>query len=401
MLRTEHVEGARNDEPCLINCSGMIEFKIIKKSKKSRARLGVLSTPHGEVETPAFVPVATQAVVKTLTSEDLPSTKTQIIISNTFHLHLKPGEDIVKAAGGIHRFANLNVPIMTDSAGFQVFSLGFGHDLGIGKLLKTSLGQDTKIVEENAHPSNVKITDYGATFQSPVDGSELFIGPKESIKIQEALRADIIFAFDECTPPTATFGYVKRSLGRTHKWAEICLDTKKSKQAIYGIIQGSHYKELREESAMFINSLPFDGFGIGGDFGEDKEFRALDWTLPFLDEHRPRHLLGIGYLEDIENVVRAGIDTFDCIVPTHYARRGVAFTSEGKLDLERKVFLKVNAPLDLKCKCVVCQNYTKSYISHLVRAKEITGLRLLTLHNLYFFNNFVEKIREKIALNKL
>lgn len=379
----------------------MIEFKIIKRSKKSRARLGILKTPHGEVETPAFVPVATQAVVKTLASEDLPSTKTQIIISNTFHLHLKPGEGIVRNAGGIHKFANFNLPIMTDSAGFQVFSLGFGRDLGIGKLLKSFPGQDTKIVEENAHPAHVKITDYGVTFQSPVDGSELFIGPKESIKIQEALGADIIFAFDECTPPTATFEYVKRSLGRTNKWAQNCLDTKKSKQAIYGIIQGSHYRELREESARFINSLPFDGFGIGGDFGEDKEFKALDWALPFLDARRPRHLLGIGYLEDIENVVRTGIDTFDCIVPTHSARRGIAFTSDGRLDLERKVFLKENASLDLKCKCGVCQNYTRSYISHLVRAKEITGLRLLTLHNLYFFNSFVEKIRERIKKDEL
>ncbi len=379
----------------------VVEFKVLKKSKRSRARLGVLKTPHGKVETPAFVPVATQAVVKTLTNEEIPDTKSQLLICNTFHLHLKPGESFIKKSGGLHKFSGLPVPLMTDSAGFQVFSLGFGRDLGMGKLLKSFPGQDTQVVGENAHPAHVKITDQGVAFQSPVDGQGLFIGPGESTKIQEALGADIIFAFDECTPPTATFRYVKKSLVRTHNWAKICLNTKKSRQAMYGIVQGSHYQELREEAAKFISSLPFDGFGIGGDFGENKKFQALDWTIPLLNESKPRHMLGIGYLEDMENVIKAGVDTFDCIVPTHYARHGVAFTSEGRLQMDRKVFLKIRTPLDNKCMCQVCQNYTKSYISHLVLAKEITGIRLLTFHNLYFFNTFVENLREKIKKGKM
>lgn len=381
----------------------MIEFKVLKKSKESRARLGILKTAHGEVETPTLVPVATQGVVKTLTNEEIPQTKTQIVIANTFHLHLKPGEEVVGQSGGLHTFANFPIPLMTDSGGFQVFSLGFGQDLGVGKLLKYFPGYDTQITEENAHPSKVKITSRGVKFQSPVDGHEVFIGPKESIKIQEALGADIIFAFDECTPPTATLEYAKRALERTHSWAKICLATKKSKQALFGIIQGSHFKELRAQAAKFTGSLDFDGFGIGGDLGRSKGemLEIISWVTPFLDEVRPRHLLGIGYLEDMEDIIKAGVDTFDCTVPTHYARRGVAFTSFGRFHLNEKKFSNDRKPLDPGCECQVCQNYKRNYISHLIRAKEITGLRLLTFHNLFFFNTFVESIREKIKSGKL
>jgi len=384
----------------------MFEFKITKKSKKSRARLGLLKTSHGEIETPSLVPVATQAVVKTLTSEEAEAAKSQILIANTFHLHLRPGEEIVKSAGGLHKFMNWKRPLMTDSGGFQVFSLGFGHDLQVGKILKY-FPSPAKILETKIlagkQPKSIRITDEGVYFRSPLDGRQLFVGPKESIKIQEKLGADIIFTFDECTAPLSSLEYVKHSLRRTHQWAEICLKEKKSKQALFGIVQGSRFLKLRQESAKFINSLGFDGFGIGGDLGQSKETmkKILGWTIPFLDESKPRHLLGIGYLEDMENIIKSGIDLFDCTVPTHYARRGIAFISSGTINLRQSKFLKDKKPLDLKCDCFVCQNYKRNYISHLIKAGETTALKLLTFHNLYFFNSFVEKIREKIKQNKL
>lgn len=390
----------------------MIDFRVIKKSKKSRARLGILKTPHGEVETPAFVPVATQATIKTLTSEEVLQTGAQILISNTFHLHLKPGEKIVKAGGGLHKFMNWPRPMMTDSGGFQVFSLGFGRDLGVGKVMKIFPGKDiAQKINAGAQSKSVKITPDGVHFQSPVDGKKLFIGPKESIKIQEALGADIIFAFDECTPPMITKEYAVKSLQLTHDWAKICLDSQKTSQALYGIVQGSKFKDLREKSAKYINSLGFAGYGIGGDLGESDDIssKILNWTIPHLNESKPRHLLGIGYLEDMEHIIKHGVDTFDCIVPTHYARRGVAFIDKGvnttlndsKLHLNKSIYLKDRKPIDQKCDCQTCQNYTRSYICHLIKAREITGLRLITFHNLYFFNNYVAKIREKIRQGKI
>ena len=287
---------------------------------------------------------------------------------------------------------------MSDSGGFQVFSLGFGRDLGVGKILKYFPGEEKIAVKSRAQPKSIKITDDGVYFQSPLDGKKLFLGPKESIKIQEALGTDIIYAFDECTPPLSSSKYVAESLERTHQWAKTCLKTKSSNQAIYGIIQGSRFKELRQKSSKFINSLGFDGFGIGGDLGKNKEEmkNILRWIMPNLNIDKPRHLLGIGHLEDMENIIKEGIDTFDCIVPTHYARRGIAFTSSGRLDLKKKIFLKDKNPLDKKCPCFVCEKYKKNYIAHLFRANEITGMKLVTFHNLHFFNSFVEKIREKI-----
>ncbi|MDO8443847.1 MAG: tRNA guanosine(34) transglycosylase Tgt [Candidatus Azambacteria bacterium] len=390
----------------------MIKFEIIKKSKKSGARLGLLKTPNGLVETPALVPVATQAVVKTLTSEEAKAAKCQILIANTFHLHLKPGEKIVKTSGGLHEFMNWSWPLMTDSGGFQVFSLGFGHDLGVGKVMGFFPGHKGAVIDKNAQPKKVRITSQGVFFKSPINGEELFIGPKESIKIQEALGADIIFAFDECTPPFSTYEYVKKAVKRTHDWAKICVDVhgnpssprlRRARQALFGIIQGSKFEDLRSESAKFINSLNFDGFGIGGDLGETKKDMAkiLSWITPNLDEKKPRHMLGIGRLDDMENIIKSGIDLFDCTVPTHYGRRGIAFTNSGELNLNKSVFLKDKKPLDSKCGCSVCQNYKRNYIAHLVKAKEITAMRLLTFHNLYFFNTFVESLRQKIKNNQI
>ncbi len=385
-----------------------MNFHISKKSKISNARLGFIETSHGVIQTPCLVPVATQAVVKTLTSEEVAQTNSQVLIANTFHLHLKPGEKIVEKAGGLHDFMNWKKPLMTDSGGFQVFSLGFGQDLQVGKMInpKTRMGSDADLRQEikiGHQPKKLKIMQDGVYFRSPVDGRELFLGPKESMKIQEKLGADIIFAFDECTAPLANHEYTRNSLIKTHQWAQVCLKDKKSKQALYGIVQGGRYKDLRQESAKFIGSLPFDGFGIGGEFGSDKKIMSemLGWVMAELPERKPRHLLGIGKLEDIENIIKTGVDTFDCTIPTQYARRGVAFTSEGKLNLKQTKFLKKREPLDENCICATCLNYKKDYLCHLLKAGELTALKLLTFHNLYYFNNFVEEIRGKIKRGEI
>jgi len=385
----------------------MIRFRITKKSERSRARLGILETPHGTVETPAFVPVATAASLRTLTSEEAAEAGSQLFIANTFHLHVRPGEEIVRNAGGIHRFMNWKRPLMTDSGGFQVFSLGFGRDFDTGKFSKDRTAQGgLPEIKRGRNPSSLKITDDGAEFRSPLDGRKLFIGPRESIAIQEAIGADMIFAFDECTPAHASRGYIEHSLARTHRWAKDCLAAKKSEQALFGIVQGSHFEDLRKESAGFIGALPFDGFGIGGDLGDIKEskremFQILEWTVPLLPDEKPRHLLGIGYPEDMEPIITHGIDLFDCITPTHFARRGVAFTREGRLNLRQKRFLSEFQALDDTCACGVCGAYSRAYIAHLIRAREITGLRLLTYHNLFFWNTLVARLREKIARGEL
>ncbi len=380
----------------------MISFRIIKKSKKSRARLGILKTSHGVVETPAFVPVATQATVKALTADQVLETKSQILIANTFHLHLKPGESVVKKAGGLHRFMQWARPLMTDSGGFQVFSMGFGKDHGVGKILKKKSGVK---ITANTQPSAIKITDTGVWFRSPIDGKKIFLGPRESMRIQHALGADIIFAFDECTSPMADYDYTVRSLEKSHMWAKECLryKNKKSAAALFGIVQGGKFEDLRRSSARFIGALPFDGFGIGGEFGDDKRLmtKMVGWVVDELPPEKPRHLLGIGHPEDILPIIKSGIDMFDCIAPTHYARRGIAFTSRGALDLGKKSFARDLKPLDRACACSVCTRFTRSYISHLFKAKEITALSLLTIHNLFYFNTLVARTREDIRRGRI
>ena len=392
----------------------MIEFSVLKKSKKSAARLGILKTPHGEVMTPAIVPVATLAAVKALRSDEIAATKTQLLISNTYHLHLQPGENVVKAAGGINTFMNWPKPTMTDSGGFQVFSLGFGRDLGVGKnSIKYYPGKLEKAIEKGHQPNHVKMTEDGVYFRSPLTGEELFLGPEESIAIQQKIGADIMFAFDECPPPGATHDYMKQSLARTHRWAKRSLAARTSKQALYGIVQGAEFEDLRKTGARFTTKQDFDGFAIGGDIGESKDEskKVLQWTLPLLDQKRPRHLLGIGHVEDIELIIKGGVDTFDCTVPTHYARRGIAFVNkksaprgsahEGRIDFNKAALLKDKGPVDPMCECMVCQNYRRNYIAHLVRANEITGGALITFHNLFFFNTYVGKMRERIMKGSL
>lgn len=386
----------------------MIEFKILKKSKKNNARIGMLHTPHGTVETPAFVGVATQATIKTLTSAEVAETGIQALIANTYHLHIRPGEDVVKKHGGIHQFMRWDKPVMTDSGGFQVFSLGFGKDYGTGKILKQKASIE---IEKGAQPQKIRITHDGVEFRSYVDGTKLFLGPQESMRIQESLGADCILAFDECTSPLANYEYTKHAMEKTHRWADICIRTKRSAQALYGIVQGGKFKDLRIVSARFVASRDFQGHAIGGEFGDNKKTMQdmLRVTLKELPEYKPRHLLGIGHLLDIPHVIKEGIDTFDCIAPTHYARHGYAYIyKQGgrrdkkkdiqfeKLDMNNKKFLKDLRPLDTRCNCFVCKTYTRSYLHHLLRAYEITPLRLLTIHNLHFFNEYVADIKMKI-----
>lgn len=375
----------------------MFKFRITKKSKKSRARLGVLKTSHGEVETPCLVTVATQGTVKALTHSQAKDSGASLLISNTYHLHLRPGEDVVKKMGGLHKFANWKGPIMTDSGGFQVFSLGFGRDFGMGKILKEK-EKSGRTIGTKSKPSFLKISEEGVHFTSHIDGSKLFIGPKESMAIQSKLGADIIFAFDECTSPIADRDYTKNAMERTHRWAKICLDTYDKKQALYGVVQGGKFADLRQASSAFMASQKFQGFGIGGEFGDDKATmsKMLAVTIKELPDAKPRHLLGIGHPEDIERIIKEGVDTFDCTAPTHYARHGTAFVSNGRIDINKSAFKTDKKPLDPKCKCFVCKNHTRAYLHHLYKAHEMSAGTLLTMHNLHYFHGLVAAARLKI-----
>ncbi len=371
-----------------------MEFKILKKSKKSKARLGIIKTSHGVLDTPAFFPVATQGTIKTLDSKDLKEIGYQGILCNTYHLFLRPGSSLIKKQGGLHKFINYQGVIMTDSGGFQVFSLGKGMEQAVGKIPKPKRKETTI-----RKPGLVRIREEGVYFNSHLDGQEQFLSPEKSIRIQRDLGADIIFAFDECTSPFDDLAYTKKAMARTHRWAERSLKARQSKnQALFGIVQGGGFKNLRRESAQFIASLDFDGFGIGGWFGENKErmFKTLAWTISFLPQNKPRHLLGIGYLADIKKAVESGIDTFDCVYPTRFARHGIAMTEKELLDFKKARFLSDKKPIDRNCRCFVCQNHSRSFICHLLRAKEMTAQRLLTYHNLWFFKKYLEGLRKDI-----
>ncbi|MCX6789557.1 MAG: tRNA guanosine(34) transglycosylase Tgt [Candidatus Gribaldobacteria bacterium] len=384
-----------------------MQFKVIQQSKKSRARLGVIKTAHGDLHTPAFFPVATQAVIKTLTSDNIKQIGFEGVLANTYHLHLRPGEKIIKKMSGLHQFMNFQGVITTDSGGFQVFSLGSGIEHGVGKIAKIFPGSQSikpsHFKCDRTGSEMVRITEEGVWFRSHLDGSQHFLNPEKSMQIQQDLSSDIAFAFDECTSPLAGMDYTQKSMERTHRWAERCIlaksKIKNNKQMLFGIMQGGEYKKLREQSAKFIGGLDFDGFGIGGSLGRTKTkmYEILDWTIPLLPNEKPRHLLGIGYLEDFEQAIKAGVDLFDCVYPTRFARHGIAITAKEKLNLNQSKFLTDKNPLDKSCACPTCQNHTRGYICHLFRAKEITGQQLLTMHNLWFFKQFIDKIRQKIA----
>lgn len=390
-------------------------FRILKKSPRSQARLGLLKTPHGRVRTPAFVVVATQATVKTLSPKELKEIGVQIVLANTYHLYLRPGPEIVAKLGGLHRFMNWPAPLMTDSGGFQIFSLKEGLEQGIGKIFpeeKASIKNDNIKEQIKKNQSKlVKVTEKGVEFTSYLDGSKHFFMPELSIKIQKQLGADIIFTFDECTSPLAGYDYTKKAMERTHRWTERCIQEfkvknskSKVKQVLFGIVQGGEYKDLREESAKFIASYPFFGFGIGGSLGKSKKDmrNILEWTIPHLPERKPRHLLGIGRPEDIREAVKRGIDFFDCVWPTRIARNGTFIISEKEtIKITQAKYKKSKAPIMKNCLCYCCQNFTRAYLHYLFRANEILALRLASLHNLTFMINFMAKMRREIKEAKL
>ncbi|HEY8496329.1 MAG TPA: tRNA guanosine(34) transglycosylase Tgt [Limnochordales bacterium] len=349
-----------------------IAFRVETTCPVTGARTGLLKTPHGEVETPVFMPVGTQASVKTMTPDEVEGIGFRIILANTYHLYLRPGADLVREAGGLHRFMNWPHAILTDSGGFQVFSLA--------KLRR--------------------IQEDGVTFQSHLDGSRHFISPEKSIAIQEALGADIIMAFDECAPYPCDYDYARRSTELTHRWAARCKAAhQRPDQALFGIVQGSVYPDLRAESARTLAEMDFPGYGIGGlSVGEPKEkmFEMLEVVNGILPRDKPRYLMGVGAPEDLVEGVARGVDMFDCVLPTRIGRHGTVFTRTGTVIVRDARYARDFGPLDPDCDCYVCRNYTRAYIRHLFKAGEVLGMRLATWHNLAFLHRLMTDIRAAI-----
>ncbi|MGE0491696.1 MAG: tRNA guanosine(34) transglycosylase Tgt [Vulcanimicrobiota bacterium] len=370
------------------------------------ARRGRIDTPHGSIETPEFLPVGTQATVKALSPRDLVELEVQGLLANTYHLYLRPGCELVEELGGLHRFMGWNRPIMTDSGGFQAFSLGAAREHGVGKIGGVFPGERKPRADSDGPPL-AKIDDDGVTFRSYIDGSVHRFTPESSIAIQAKLGADMILAFDECTSPLADRAYTERSLERTHRWARRSLEApRKPGQGLYGIVQGGAWEDLREKSTAFITSLDFDGFAVGGSLGKTKQdmHQVLEWTVPGLPEDRPRHLLGIGEVEDLFEGVERGIDTFDCVIPTRFARTGnvmvtpgtAGITSRGTLNLRNARFRTLDAPIDPACSCYTCRNFSCAYLRHLIKAEEILASQLCSLHNIHFLLEVMRKIRASL-----
>ena len=355
-----------------------ITYELLHIDKNSGARRGVVHTPHGDIQTPIFMPVGTLATVKAMSPEELKNdVKAQIILSNTYHLYLRPGHDIVKEAGGLHEFMNWDRPILTDSGGFQVFSLS-----GLRK-----------------------ITEEGVIFNSHLDGSKHIFTPEKVMEIEEALGADIIMAFDECCPYPSDYKYTKNSMERTTRWAARCKEAHTTEsQGLFGIIQGGFYKDLREQSAKDLISLDFPGYAIGGiSVGEPKEefLDILRYTTPLMPENKPRYLMGVGTPDYLIEASLAGIDMCDCVLPTRLARHGTAMTSKGKLVIRNQNFARDWNKLDDECDCYTCRNYTRAYLRHLIKTNEILGMRLLSLHNLRFLTKLMERVRIEIEHDNL
>ena len=377
------------------------------------ARAGIISTPHGDIETPAFVVVGTKGTVKSIKPEDMATyVGNQVALANTYHLFLQPGDDIVKEAGGIHEFSNWNMPTITDSGGFQVFSLGAAFGKGVTKFAKGETSDEKvglnvyskKIAAE--HGKLCVIDEEGVTFTSHLDGSMHRFTAERSIEIQHNIGADIIIAFDECTSPTADKDYQTEAMERTHRWAKRSILAHKQnyealkKQGLYGVVQGGRHLDLRVQSAKVLSAMDFDGFGIGGSFSKEDLGEALRVVNEILPEDKPRHLLGIGEPEDISEGVALGCDTFDCVAPTRIARTGSIYerTNDGyrRINLYNTKYQRDFSKPDESCDCYVCQNYTKAYLAHLFRAQEMLGHHLASLHNLYFIVNFTKRLREEL-----
>ena len=350
-----------------------VTYELLHECKQTGARRGVIHTPHGDIQTPIFMPVGTQATVKSMTPEELKEEgKAQIILSNTYHLYLRPGQEIVKEAGGLHNFMKWDRPILTDSGGFQVFSLS----------------------------SLRKITEEGVAFHSHLDGSKHLFTPESVMKTEEDLGADIIMAFDECCPYPSTYEYTKNSMERTTRWAKRCKEAHTTEnQALFGIIQGGFFEDLRKKSAEDLIALDLPGYAIGGiSVGEPKEefLKMLYYTTPLMPKDKPRYLMGVGTPDYLIEAALAGIDMCDCVLPTRIARNGTALTSHGKVVVRNATYERDWTPLDPECDCYTCKNYTRAYIRHLVKANEILGVRLLSIHNLRFLTRLMENIRTAI-----
>ena len=349
-----------------------IKYTLLHKDKNSNARYGTLQTNYGTFETPMFMPVGTQATVKTLDTRELKEINSAVVLSNTYHLWLRPGEDIVAKAGGLHKFMNYDGPILTDSGGFQVFSLAKPKD----------------------------ITEEGVKFKSHLNGESLFLTPEKSIQIQNKLDSDIAMSFDECPPYPVTHEYMKNSVERTLRWAKRGKEVHNNEnQSLFGIVQGGEFQDLREYSAKETVKLDFDGYSIGGtSVGEDKEtmMKMIDYGIKYLPKDKPRYLMGVGEPTDIFEGVLRGVDMFDCVLPTRIARHGHAFTLDGKINLKNAKYKEDFTPIDSECDCECCKHYTKAYIRHLITANETLGQRLLSIHNLRFLIKITENIRESI-----
>lgn len=350
----------------------MLEYTLLKTSSRSNARRGRLKTAHGSIETPIFMPVGTAASVKTMIPEELKEIGAQIILGNTYHLYLRPGHELISRAGGLHKFMHWDRPILTDSGGFQVFSL---NNLN-------------------------KITDEGVAFASHIDGSRHFFTPEKSMEIQMALGSDIAMAFDECAPYGADYAYTLQALQRTTDWGKKSLAFHRHDyQALFGIVQGGMYKDLRKRSAEELVPLDFPGYAIGGlSVGEPAELmlELQEFTAPLLPKDKPRYVMGVGTPNYLIEGVRAGVDMFDCVLPTRLGRNGGVMSSDGYYSIRRARYFDDFTPLDAECDCYVCRNYSRSYIRHLVKANEITGFRLLTWHNVYFLLDLMKKIRQTL-----
>lgn len=397
-----------------------VTFEVVKRQPGTLARAGVIHTPHGDIETPAFVVVGTKGTVKSLKPDDLERyVGNQITLANTYHLFLQPGHEIIKEAGGLHKFANFQMPTMTDSGGFQVFSLGAAFGKGVTKFAK---GDAVEEFVREPHGLNVYSKEFasehgklcivdedGVTFTSHIDGSMHRFTAERSIDIQHAIGADIIVAFDECTSPTADYAYQKEAMDRTHRWAKRSIMAHKQnydaqkKQGLYGVIQGGRYLDLRTESARTLAAMDFDGFGIGGSFSKEDLGEALKVVNENLPEDKPRHLLGIGEPEDITEGVRLGCDTFDCVAPTRLGRTGTIYvnTNEGpkKISLTNARYKNDLSPLDESLDCEISRTYSKAYLAHLFRSQEMLGPHLASIHNLAFIVNHTKKLREQILLS--
>lgn len=383
-----------------------IDFSITLKLEGTLARAGVIQTPHGQIETPAFIVGGTQATVKTLTPEQVADLDGQSILVNAYHLMLRPGADVIRSSGGVHKFMNWEKPIFSDSGGFQVFSLGMAYKKGIDATSHSIKGDASQAV----HTKNqlTKVTDDGVHFRSHLDGSKLFMTPENSMEIQHQIGADIHMCFDELTSPLVGREYVKAAMDRTHKWAERCLvrhnglnDKHLTKnehlQTLYGVVQGARDEELRKESAYFFASRDFDGYGIGGVFEPEEIPNTVKWVCDILPENKPRHLLGMGAQPaDLFLGVEYGIDTFDCVAPTRQARNGALFTYDGRINIKNCEYKGDFGPIDKECDCYSCKNYSRAYIHHLMKANEILGLTLASIHNERFIVRTVDNIRDSI-----